>query len=305
MWEGFQAQISPHAPSESPHCKVTYEYNQYCKYFSQASIFVSQKGLIYFGVRLHGVVVQYWVSNQSDFIQHLPVLMYIVPWKLFLWLIRRADRRIIASTFLLPVRILRNCERRDYNIETSFSMRMSQRAPATLSLHLIVSGPDLEDGVESMRDILSQECKNCTDQLRTVAGQRDMGKQFHRWLIEPTADQKWDNEKEIQIKLSNSYFLSGCFVPGARDTVENKTIPSVSRTTQTGGDTVVRSVLCDVKEYLAQPSIRGGFWEKLSEGWVARKVGQPGRKSGTSEERKRPFCLEYSFWVPFEVGSCL
>lgn len=129
-----------------------------------------------------------------------------------------------------------------------------------------------------------------------------MGKQFHQWLIEPMADQKWDSEKEIQIKLSNSYFLSGCFVPGTRDTVENKTIPSVSRTTQTGSDTMVQSVLCDVKEYLAQPWIRGGFWEKLSEGWVARKVGRPGRKSGTSEERKRPFCLEYSFMSSFWSG---
>ena len=48
-------------------------------------------------------------------------------------------------------------------------------------------------------------------------------------------------------------------MPGTRDTVENKTISSVSRTTQTGSDTVVRSVLCDVKEYLTQPWIREGF----------------------------------------------
>ena len=70
--------------------------------------------------------------------------MHIVSWKLFLWLIRTAGGRIVASSFshclefegkifswvwafLLPLGILRRCWRWDYNIEISFSMRMSQR----------------------------------------------------------------------------------------------------------------------------------------------------------------------------------
>lgn len=106
----------------------------------------------------------------------------------------------LPPAFLSPLGILRKYEKWDCNNETSFSTRSHEGGTATqaLLLHLTAGMPVLGDGVDSTRDILSEEFRNFTDQLRTVTSQQDRwGNSFISYLIEPRAGQKW--ERKIQI----------------------------------------------------------------------------------------------------------
>lgn len=99
----------------------------------------------------------------------------------------------MPPAFLSPLGILRKYEKWDCNNETSFSTRSHEGGTATqaLLLHLTAGMPVLGDGVDSTRDILSEEFRNFTDQLRTVTSQQDRwGNSFISYLIEPRAGQK-------------------------------------------------------------------------------------------------------------------
>lgn len=137
-----------------------------------------------------------------------PVLVQVL-WKLFLSLVRTANGRTVASSFSLTVRNTQEIRKHGtITMKPHFPWEWHEEGPATqaLMLHLMAGMPCLGDGVDRTRDILSEEFKNFTDQLRTVTSQQDRcGNGFISDWTEPRAGQKWD--RKIQINLSNSYFF--------------------------------------------------------------------------------------------------
>lgn len=117
MWEGFQAQISPYAPSESPHCKVTCEY---CKYFSQ--IYLSLRR-VYFGVSKAPWRLSTTRPGVSLTLCSTSLCLSKLFFESFSCDLEQQVEESLPPAFLSPLGILRKYEKWDCNNETSFSTR--------------------------------------------------------------------------------------------------------------------------------------------------------------------------------------